>query len=242
MPTDEAHSFTAYGYAATLPSDFTILGFNGEPRQDVGNFYILGSGKRTYSHNLMRFLSTDNLSPFSQGGINSYSYCAGDPINRVDRNGHFFKWIHNITSSHPKYATVSKLIKAGDASRYIATHYEGDSFIRQSLEYYGYDKQSVKNLKIIEKALRNISKEADSKWSTPEAITQHIASFKYIAEHQSLVKNAYIYSDKSNRTKYSLALTQKALTSHMEDYQRKSDLKILTGQMEIAQGIRRQSL
>jgi len=38
----------------------------------------------------MRFQSPDSLSPFGKGGINAYGYCAGDPINRIDPNGHFY--------------------------------------------------------------------------------------------------------------------------------------------------------
>jgi len=35
----------------------------------------------------MRFNSPDSISPFGRGGINVYSYCGGDPINRFDPNG-----------------------------------------------------------------------------------------------------------------------------------------------------------
>ncbi|MCE5978270.1 RHS repeat-associated core domain-containing protein [Pseudomonas sp. JR33AA] len=51
--------------------------------------YHLGNGRRTYNPVLMRFHSADSLSPFSDGGLNAYAYCAGDPINRVDPSGAF---------------------------------------------------------------------------------------------------------------------------------------------------------
>jgi hypothetical protein len=37
----------------------------------------------------MRFNSPDSLSPFGNGGLNSYAYCAGDPTNKSDPTGHF---------------------------------------------------------------------------------------------------------------------------------------------------------
>ncbi|WP_397457346.1 RHS repeat-associated core domain-containing protein, partial [Pseudomonas versuta] len=36
----------------------------------------------------MRFHSRDSLSPFGEGGLNGYAYCAGDPVNRIDPSGH----------------------------------------------------------------------------------------------------------------------------------------------------------
>jgi len=36
----------------------------------------------------MRFLSSDVLSPFHAGGLNGYSYCGGDPVNKHDPSGH----------------------------------------------------------------------------------------------------------------------------------------------------------
>ena len=39
---------------------------------------------------LRRFLAPDADSPFGEGGLNTYAYCAGDPVNRVDPSGHKF--------------------------------------------------------------------------------------------------------------------------------------------------------
>jgi RHS repeat-associated protein len=66
-----------------------ILVFNGERLDPVSETYHLGNGYRAYSPVLMRFTSPDSWSPFGAGGINSYAYCAGDPVNRADPSGHF---------------------------------------------------------------------------------------------------------------------------------------------------------
>ncbi|MGE6825669.1 hypothetical protein ACQKGR_26595, partial [Pseudomonas soli] len=34
------------------------------------------------------FNSPDSWSPFERGGLNSYAYCQGDPVNMTDRSGH----------------------------------------------------------------------------------------------------------------------------------------------------------
>ena len=84
----ETHKFTAYGYDPSLPSSSTILGFNAEWIDTWSKSYILGNGYRGFSPELMRFLSPDSLSPFDDGGVNGYAYCAGDPINHLDPSGH----------------------------------------------------------------------------------------------------------------------------------------------------------
>lgn len=79
------YNFTPYGEGETpelLPA------FNGEFKDSLSSSYLLGNGYRPYSPSLMRFTAPDSLSPFSEGGINPYSYCLGDPVNRVDSSGH----------------------------------------------------------------------------------------------------------------------------------------------------------
>lgn len=66
-----------------------ISGFNGLRIDHVSGNYHPGKGYRSYSPILMRFTAPDSWSPFGAGGINTYSYCAGDPINRSDPSGHF---------------------------------------------------------------------------------------------------------------------------------------------------------
>lgn len=65
------------------------IGFNGERRDPVTGCYHLGNGYRMYNPRLMRFHAADSMSPFGNGGLNSYAYCLGDPINLRDPSGHF---------------------------------------------------------------------------------------------------------------------------------------------------------
>lgn len=81
-------SYSAYG---AIPAGLTMaetLMFNGEWREPLTGFYPLGNGYRMFSPQLMRFCSADSLSPFDTGGINAYAYCAGDPVNYIDPQGH----------------------------------------------------------------------------------------------------------------------------------------------------------
>lgn len=64
------------------------VGFNGQwiERSVLG--YLLGNGYRRFSPILHRFSAPDTLSPFREGGINSYVYCGADPQNFADPSGH----------------------------------------------------------------------------------------------------------------------------------------------------------
>ncbi|WP_225773773.1 RHS repeat-associated core domain-containing protein [Pseudomonas sp. Marseille-Q5115] len=62
------------------------VAFTGQ-RQESHGAYLLGNGRRLFSPPLMRFTSADNKSPFGEGGINSYCYCAGQPVSHSDPSG-----------------------------------------------------------------------------------------------------------------------------------------------------------
>lgn len=81
--------YTAYGHPRAESGLSSLLGFNGERRDPVTGHYLLGNGHRAYNPVLMRFNSPDRLSPFGQGGLNSYAYCLGDPVNFSDPTGAF---------------------------------------------------------------------------------------------------------------------------------------------------------
>ncbi|MCU1753871.1 RHS repeat-associated core domain-containing protein [Pseudomonas helleri] len=86
------------------------MGFNGERRAPVTGHYLLGQGYRAYNPVLMRFNSPDTLSPFNKGGINSYAYCLGDPVNLIDTDGHSAaSLIAIIFRNIPAYDQVPRL-------------------------------------------------------------------------------------------------------------------------------------
>lgn len=69
-----------------------MLDYNGERADPVSGVFHLGMGYRQYHPLLMRFQSPDSLSPFGRGGINTYAFCTGDPINHADPSGHL-SWL-----------------------------------------------------------------------------------------------------------------------------------------------------
>lgn len=91
-----------------------ITGFNGQRRDAVNPIYHPGNGYRTFQPALMRFSCPDSLSPFGAGGINSYSYCAGDPINRLDPSGHI-SWQAGLGIAFGMLGMVTAFWTAGAA-------------------------------------------------------------------------------------------------------------------------------
>lgn len=81
-------AYTPYGYAPFTKEECLLLGFNGQHRSFGPDLYFLGNGYRIYSSILNRFYSSDTWSPFGDGGLNAYAYCAGDPVNWADPSGH----------------------------------------------------------------------------------------------------------------------------------------------------------
>ena len=83
-----AITYCPYGYPSAASGLLSLLGFNGERPDPVTGHYLLGNGYRAFNPVLMRFNSPDSFSPFGEAGINQYSYCLGDPVNRSDPSGH----------------------------------------------------------------------------------------------------------------------------------------------------------
>ncbi|MCE0917551.1 RHS repeat-associated core domain-containing protein [Pseudomonas sp. NMI760_13] len=77
--------YSPYGWHKGV---LALLGFNGEPFDPLTQRYHLGHGYRAFSPSLKRFNSPDSISPFGAGGLNSYIYCLGDPVNNKDPDGH----------------------------------------------------------------------------------------------------------------------------------------------------------
>jgi len=83
-------------YGARILDDVALLAFTGQPVDPLTGCYHLGNGRRVYNPVLMRFQSPDPFSPFSIGGLNTYAYCGGDPVNRVDPSG--ASWLSKLIS------------------------------------------------------------------------------------------------------------------------------------------------
>lgn len=81
-------AYSPYGYHQNQASPASMLGFNGERYEPFTYGYALGQGYRCYRPTLMRFQEPDDLSPFLEGGFNTYVYCKGDPVNYQDDSGH----------------------------------------------------------------------------------------------------------------------------------------------------------
>lgn len=84
-------AYTPYGGGHPQQKLANLPGFNGELQDLLTGHYLLGNGYRAYNPVLMRFNSPDSLSPFGEGGVNAYGYCAGDPANNIDPTGHLPK-------------------------------------------------------------------------------------------------------------------------------------------------------
>ncbi|VVO33408.1 RHS repeat-associated core domain-containing protein [Pseudomonas fluorescens] len=101
-------AYTPYGHRPMENGLLSLLGFNGERPDPVTGHYHLGSGYRQYNPVLMRFNSPDSWSPFGEGGVNAFSYCAGEPVLGSDPSGHshlfrsLWKGIKNIFGRTPK--------------------------------------------------------------------------------------------------------------------------------------------
>lgn len=99
----EINSYSPYGYTSGVLS---MLGFNGE-YLEWRFFYLLGAGYRAYGPELMRFFSPDRFSPFGIGGLNSYAYCSGEPINYIDPTGRGRDLFKSITMGEARKMRVA---------------------------------------------------------------------------------------------------------------------------------------
>ncbi|MEX5685932.1 RHS repeat-associated core domain-containing protein [Pseudomonas silesiensis] len=96
-------AYTAYGHRPPESGLLSLLGFNGERPDSLTGYYLLGNGYRAFNPVLMRFNSPDSWSPFGAGGVNSYAYCSGDPVNRNDPSGHVGKLLWAAMRNNLKF-------------------------------------------------------------------------------------------------------------------------------------------
>lgn len=105
-------TYCPYGY---LPerNDSTLLRFNGQPLELPIPLYLLGNGYRAFNSVLMRFHSADSKSPFGDGGINVYTYCAGDPVNNTDPSGHILEKVRNAITGRVEFEGPYQVLYKG---------------------------------------------------------------------------------------------------------------------------------
>lgn len=113
-------AYTCYGYRA--PSAGPLMAFAGERHDPITGCYHLGNGHRLYSAGLMRFYSPDRRSPFQSGGVNSYCYCSGDPVNRSDPSGQVPQWVQYLGETFLRAAPVAQQVvyASGNAMAMLA--------------------------------------------------------------------------------------------------------------------------
>jgi RHS repeat-associated protein len=115
LPPIAAPAYCPFGYQAGLQAGLRS-GFNGRVAEVYRTRYFLGNGYRCYDPVLQRFHSPDSLSPFGKGGVNAYSYCAADPVNRLDDTGH--SWFSVLTKP---FRGLRKRFRRGAATRKVNT-------------------------------------------------------------------------------------------------------------------------
>ncbi|MDQ0011178.1 RHS repeat-associated protein [Luteibacter jiangsuensis] len=89
-----SHIYGAFGDSAAI-GQHARSAYTGACVTPGTGAYALG--RRLYSPVLRRFLNPDPVSPFESGGLNRYTYCGGDPVNRTDPTGNTWRtWLTSI--------------------------------------------------------------------------------------------------------------------------------------------------
>ncbi|WP_373874200.1 RHS repeat-associated core domain-containing protein [Pseudomonas faucium] len=185
-------AYTAYGFSAPQQGLASSLGFNGERLNLPAAGYFLGNGYRLYNPQLMRFLSSDKLSPFGRGGLNAYVYCAGDPVNKIDPSGHaplifrpavkFYRWLSKKMNTSPT-KTVSR-----------SSSYSGEpdsSIVSDNANYF------MSTLELPNPSRSNPAPSAFDRWldspSTSSSDYDSLNSYDTVKKYASLRSNVFSY-------------------------------------------------
>ena len=136
-------SYTAYGLRTSSKSATPTLGYNGEHHDTLTQLYLFGNGYRPYSSPLMRFITPDAYSPFLLGGVNSYCYCGGDPINFSDPSGKTRTPLVPVNPLVPRYGG-NPTLSASSRLRQLERRLRADA--RRARRYAMRDVRAALNL------------------------------------------------------------------------------------------------
>jgi RHS repeat-associated protein len=114
-------------------ADLQLPAFNGQRLDAAVNLYFLGNGQRAYDPDLMLFLQPDPLSPFDEGGVNSYGYCAGNPINMADPSGLWPNWLKWVLTGAALALSIVTLGYAAPALAAAMSAYVAQSVLFSSV-------------------------------------------------------------------------------------------------------------
>jgi RHS repeat-associated protein len=190
-------AYTPYGYRPRQNGLLSILGFNGERLDALTGSYLLGNGYRAFNPVLMRFNSPDSWSPFGQGGLNAYGYCEGEPINRVDPNGHAFlkpliKQMTNQLSALPSHPTnsLSKLTK--NLLKTSKRELGGKSGIGKLVKESGIRAEEI----LLEHAFQKVEKSLNHQFSSSQSILKATLPPPYRSHNLDAIKlNISMFND-----------------------------------------------
>jgi RHS repeat-associated protein len=128
-------AYTPYGHCSLIRGGPSLIGFNGQRADSLSGHYLLGNGYRAFNPMLMRFNSPDGWSPFKNGGLNAYSYCLGDPVNREDSSGQssrLIRFLNRVTRRATQIVSgkpnVGTKVRAKSTTRVAPETFVFDSF------------------------------------------------------------------------------------------------------------------
>ncbi|MGH8037574.1 MAG: RHS repeat-associated core domain-containing protein [Stenotrophomonas sp.] len=140
------------------PGSAARVGYNGQLHERGGCWQFLGNGYRVYNPVLMRFHSPDSLSPFGKGGINTYAYCSGDPINCDDPTGHFLQYLFGAAAIGSVVGTVGAVASAAAGNSKLAGILGGVALAAGAAAGLGYARMSSVQASASRRAVRELNK------------------------------------------------------------------------------------
>ena len=201
-------AYSPYGHRVADSGALSLLGFTGERPDPVTGCYLLGNGYRAFNPVLMRFNSPDGWSPFRRGGLNTYAYCLGDPVNYSDPTGHFKlgKFLANITGvrSRTMHGNISNLTSFdGDAFTFISKSKKTGTTLNIS-------PGTARSAEEINDLVKGAGQRVSGTKATKATIANELKSTQY--QHIRLIKSGSAVGGKNSLAQQLSNMTQKPVT------------------------------